>query len=148
MSFKTFLSIFFKNEIMVYVMILTVSSRLVNMFFTWVHIIKGWIIFHCSIWAFWLCTIFSIRNSVELNTLLANFNNPRYVHKFCCKDEMTLILKFLSFWKSLLLWLITIYWMLITCQPQASSSYTLFLMWTKIYKVGIKYSSRSSKVIK
>lgn len=36
----------------------------------------------------------------------------------------------------------------ITCQPQASSLYTLFLMFTKICKVGIKHFSWSPKVIK
>lgn len=41
-----------------------------------------------------------------------------------------------------------IYWMPITCQPQANFLYTLFLVFIKIYKVGIKYSSQSTKVLK
>lgn len=36
----------------------------------------------------------------------------------------------------------------ITRQPQANSIYTLFLMFTKICKVGIKYSFQSPKVLK
>ena len=36
----------------------------------------------------------------------------------------------------------------ITCQPQAYSLYTLFLMFTKICKVDVKYSFQSPKVLK
>ena len=36
----------------------------------------------------------------------------------------------------------------ITCQPQANFLYTLFLIFIKICKVGIKYSSQSTRVLK
>ena len=59
------------------------------------------------------------------------------------------ILKFLSFWRYLLwILIITTYWLPITCQPQAKFLYTVFLIFIKICKVGIKYSSQSTKVLK
>lgn len=59
------------------------------------------------------------------------------------------ILKFLSFWRYLLwILMITTYWLPITCQPQAKFLYTVFLIFIKICKVGIKYSSQSTKVLK
>ena len=59
------------------------------------------------------------------------------------------ILKFLSFWRYLLwILIITTYWLPITCQPQAKFLYTVFLIFIKICKVGIKYSSQSTKLLK